>query len=150
MLKEQEVDTIVTLSMPVEKGSIKGTDYWSDLQEGGDTLLMQEEEQSLVQRQLRGGVRQLHYQNWPEQGIPKIALFKKLLETAVSTKPLVVHCSAGIGRTGTFVLADALVRNGSADEVPITKTFCEMRLQRPGTIQTWQQLKTVIEVLRTP
>lgn len=146
MLKEQEVDTIVTLSMPEEKGQVKGLDYWSALQEGGDKIIMQEEEQVLVERQLRGGVRQIHYQRWPDQGVPKISLFKKLLESAKTDKPLVVHCSAGIGRTGTFVLADALTRYGASPEMPLVKTFAEMRTQRAGTIQTWQQLKTVVSL----
>ena len=53
---------------------------------------------------------QLHFTGWPDAGIPKIDLtYQTFLEMFVVVKknkntfPMVVHCSAGVGRTGTFI-----------------------------------------------
>ncbi|GMR48664.1 hypothetical protein PMAYCL1PPCAC_18859, partial [Pristionchus mayeri] len=50
-------------------------------------------------------VHHLHWESWPDRGVPPIdnSIFKLLAKVNKSTKPIVVHCSAGIGRTGTTV-----------------------------------------------
>jgi len=59
-------------------------------------------------------VRHYLFTDWPDRGIPgDINSFNELLkqldiEKPVRTGPIVVHCSAGVGRTGTFIALDCL------------------------------------------
>ena len=57
-------------------------------------------------------VRQFHYLEWPDHGVPKTAeSFRQFMDAVTATDadltgPMVVHCSAGIGRTGVFCTVD--------------------------------------------
>ena len=59
-------------------------------------------------------VRQLHYLGWPDHGVPSdlasfaslLQLYRSLRAVTPRTAPVIVHCSAGIGRTGTFCTID--------------------------------------------
>ncbi|THD23942.1 Receptor-type tyrosine-protein phosphatase gamma [Fasciola hepatica] len=60
-------------------------------------------------------VRQLHMTSWPDMDVPDLVHFEKLLSRHSDLKmhdetvgPTVVHCRAGVGRTGTFIAADVL------------------------------------------
>ncbi|XP_022666879.1 tyrosine-protein phosphatase non-receptor type 11-like isoform X2 [Varroa destructor] len=61
--------------------------------------------------------------------------------------PIVVHCSAGIGRTGTFIVIDLIVdevkRRGLAVDIDILRTIRMLRRQRSGMVQTEAQYKFV-------
>jgi len=60
-------------------------------------------------------VYQLHFTGWPDHGIPDTEkgngkvfdvfseMNKKVDEFNINKNPIIVHCSAGVGRTGTFV-----------------------------------------------
>ncbi|ETN69194.1 Protein-tyrosine phosphatase [Necator americanus] len=50
-------------------------------------------------------IRHFQWENWPDRGVPptKFTATNMLSEIRGTTKPIVVHCSAGIGRTGTIV-----------------------------------------------
>lgn len=59
-------------------------------------------------------VTQLHFRNWPDHGVPDLVqnfetferineIIYKHSETYKSASPVVVHCSAGVGRTGTII-----------------------------------------------
>ena len=66
-------------------------------------------------------VFQFHYRTWPDQGAPHnpdsvIEFLRdvnikhtKLTECGIIPGPIVVHCSAGIGRTGTFIVIDIIL-----------------------------------------
>ncbi|XP_077575694.1 tyrosine-protein phosphatase non-receptor type 9 isoform X1 [Stigmatopora nigra] len=99
------------------------------------------------------------YVSWPDFGVPKSASamldFREHVlqrqEVAVQSlssswkgppegPPVVVHCSAGIGRTGTFCTLDiCLSRLEDIDTVDIHQTVRRMRTQRAFSIQTWDQ-----------
>ncbi|KAG9259652.1 tyrosine-protein phosphatase non-receptor type 9-like [Astyanax mexicanus] len=109
------------------------------------------------------------YVSWPDFGVPKSASamldfraqVKQRQELALRTlypdwtgppggPPVVVHCSAGIGRTGTFCTLDiCLSRLEDIGTVDIKQTVRRMRTQRAFSIQTWDQYyfcyKAVIE-----
>jgi tyrosine-protein phosphatase non-receptor type 9 len=54
--------------------------------------------------------------------------------------PMIVHCSAGIGRTGTFVTLDISInRLKKEGKINIRKTVEKIRLQRASAVQTSEQ-----------
>uniref|UniRef100_A0A673CBD4 Tyrosine-protein phosphatase non-receptor type 9 n=1 Tax=Sphaeramia orbicularis TaxID=375764 RepID=A0A673CBD4_9TELE len=99
------------------------------------------------------------YVSWPDFGVPKSASamldFREHVlqrrEAAVKSlgsswtgppggPPVVVHCSAGIGRTGTFCTLDiCLSRLEDIGTVDVRQTVRRMRTQRAFSIQTWDQ-----------
>ncbi|XP_020497559.2 tyrosine-protein phosphatase non-receptor type 9 [Labrus bergylta] len=99
------------------------------------------------------------YVSWPDFGVPKSASamldFREHVlqrrEAAVQSlgtswtgppggPPVVVHCSAGIGRTGTFCTLDiCLSRLEDIGTVNVRQTVRRMRTQRAFSIQTWDQ-----------
>lgn len=104
-------------------------------------------------------VSQFHYMIWPDFSEPSspVSFLRLLAEVRKSggldseDQPAVVHCSAGIGRSGTFCLIDsilAMIENqGSADNIDISNTLVEMRDYRMGLIQTPTQLRFSYEAI---
>jgi len=135
MVWEQRTKAILMLNGLVERGMVKCHRYWpEDVDEEIDLFdvdlkvkLLEEKEMEhfiirkcLLTDQVSGESRQVvqfHYTAWPDFGLPESpASFLEYL-TAVSESgsldlsnevgPSVVHCSAGIGRSGTFCLVDS-------------------------------------------
>ncbi|XP_039278631.1 tyrosine-protein phosphatase corkscrew [Nilaparvata lugens] len=112
-----------------------------------------------------------HFQAWPDHGVPSDpgcvlnflhdvnARQDSLVEAgegsgagpgageACGAGPVVVHCSAGIGRTGTFIVIDMILdqikRQGIDCEIDIQRTIQMVRSQRSGMVQTEAQYKFV-------
>jgi len=66
-------------------------------------------------------VVQLHYTAWPDHGVPdSTKTFLELIEMShdnnLNKSPIVVHCSAGVGRTGTFIAVDYLLKKADQHE----------------------------------
>lgn len=81
-------------------------------------------------------VIQLDFQNWPDCGIPKKENLQKLIlrtnEIKDSSGPIYVHCTAGIGRTGTFIAAHSSLKIAMQRKKPnYLKSIFKMRSQRP-------------------
>ncbi|EYB83047.1 hypothetical protein Y032_0344g3080 [Ancylostoma ceylanicum] len=94
-----------------------------------------------------------HYQwiDWPDRGVPEadlapIALLAKLKE---NTEPIIVHCSAGIGRTGSIVLIQHAMELLHKNEplLEVSGYLLELRKQRNNSVQTEQQYLYVHQVL---
>ena len=96
----------------------------------------------------------LHYEGWPDFGIPAeaatILSLVRLLNEVVARRvkaanaPVVVHCSAGCGRTGTFCTVDNVIKaigngDGNMDEDLIYQTVLGIREQRMSLVQTLRQ-----------
>ena len=98
---------------------------------------------------------QLHYEEWPDFGTPAepatILSLVKLLNEITSQRqkgknaPVIVHCSAGCGRTGTFCTVDSVVGqldrsqdNGGGKDL-ILETVLGLREQRMSLVQTLRQ-----------
>lgn len=67
-------------------------------------------------------IEHLHYTSWPDHNVPKyahsvIAYVRKLQTLPVGHGPIIVHCSAGVGRTGTIILCDICSRQALAEGV---------------------------------
>lgn len=98
-------------------------------------------------------IRQLHYIHWPDFNVPDCpdAFLDFLYAVRDSgcfepdVGPPIIHCSAGIGRSGTFCLVDScLVLADEGKEINmhvIRSTLLHMRMQRMGLIQTEHQLR---------
>ncbi|XP_061850464.1 tyrosine-protein phosphatase non-receptor type 2 isoform X3 [Colius striatus] len=93
-----------------------------------------------------------HYTTWPDFGVPESPasflnfLFKVRESGSLNPEhgPAVVHCSAGIGRSGTFSLVDTclvLMEKKDPFSVDIKKVLLDMRKYRMGLIQTPDQLR---------
>ena len=51
-------------------------------------------------------------------------------------QPIIVHCSAGVGRTGTFILIDAMLEMAKIEkQIDVLKHFCVIRLQRINLVE---------------
>lgn len=96
-------------------------------------------------------VVQFHYTTWPDFGIPSspvafLQFLKEVRESGALDKdvgPPIIHCSAGIGRSGTFCLVDCclvLIDKEGEDKVAVQDVLLELRRFRMGLIQTVDQL----------
>ena len=106
-------------------------------------------------------VTQYHYEKWPDFGVPEgtevnnfLKLVNHVAEEYPSTEdvPNIVHCSAGVGRSGTFCLVDSCLERMAITGEPITQeqvvdTLLHMRSQRMGLIQTDDQLRFALTAI---
>ena len=87
----------------------------------------------------------LHYKGWPDFGIPNdTKAFISMIREANKSQggPIVVHCSAGLGRTGVFItVQSALALHEAGYEVDLMRIATTIRKQRDGMIQTADQFK---------
>uniref|UniRef100_A0A8C2XZF2 protein-tyrosine-phosphatase n=1 Tax=Capra hircus TaxID=9925 RepID=A0A8C2XZF2_CAPHI len=105
-------------------------------------------------------VKHYQYFSWPDHGVPAeptgVLSFLDEVNRAQSSMPgagpMVVHCSAGIGRTGTIIVIDILVdvirRQGLDCDIDVPKTIQLVRRQRSGMVQTEAQYKFVYLALQ--
>ncbi|XP_067374146.1 receptor-type tyrosine-protein phosphatase epsilon-like isoform X1 [Channa argus] len=92
-------------------------------------------------------VRHFHFHGWPEIGIPAdgrgmidiIAAVQRQQQQS-GNHPIIVHCSAGAGRTGTFIaLSNILERVKAEGLLDVFQTVKSLRMQRPHMVQTVEQ-----------
>ena len=89
-------------------------------------------------------VTQYHFTSWPDHGVPKFATsltaFIRRVQKGHNKDdgyPLLVHCSAGVGRTGTFILLDSMLERMKAeDTVNVYEFLYNMRTRRVLMVQT--------------
>ncbi|EYC24319.1 hypothetical protein Y032_0014g2439 [Ancylostoma ceylanicum] len=94
----------------------------------------------------------LQFIGWPDHGCPEqpesVLRFLDAVDVACkkaisSQGPVIVHCSAGIGRTGTFIVIDILLNQirhrGSSCPIDIPRTVMKIREQRSRMVQTEAQ-----------
>ncbi|KAI3358071.1 hypothetical protein L3Q82_003082 [Scortum barcoo] len=171
MIWEQKTKAVIMLNRVIEKGSEKCAQYWPTAEEREMafrdtrflvTLLSEDVKSYYTTRVLElqnlstGEKREIyhfHYTTWPDFGVPESPasflnfLFKVRESGALSVDhgPAVVHCSAGIGRSGTFSLVDTCVvlmdKRKDPSSVDIKSILLDMRKYRMGLIQTPDQLR---------
>lgn len=171
MVWEQRTRGVVMLNRVIEKGSIKCAQYWPEREERDAIFEDTNFKLTLVSEDIKSyyTVRQLelenlctqetreilhfHYTTWPDFGVPESPasflnfLFKVRESGCLNSDqgPVVVHCSAGIGRSGTFCLVDTCLLLMSLRKDPssvrIRDVLLEMRRYRTGLIQTADQLR---------
>ncbi|TPP60267.1 putative receptor protein tyrosine phosphatase [Fasciola gigantica] len=98
-----------------------------------------------------------HYQytDWRDFDVPPSPLpVLKFVEASIShwsldKGPIIVHCSAGVGRTGTYICIESLIRQLQAEHVVSIRGFLEhIRQQRMKLVQTEQQYAFIHDALR--
>ncbi|KAL7072525.1 hypothetical protein ACQ4LE_008066 [Meloidogyne hapla] len=164
---EQQVPAIIALTKCVEKGRDKCHQYWPDnrlrsvLYADIEVTLLTEsiDYEEFTIRELRltnlsepgqqpRSVLHLHYQAWPDFGVPEhpvgivhfARLFRNKLPPSPSNKPTIVHCSAGVGRSGTFIALDRLIQHIECGKpIDVFGSVYEMRLERCHMVQNEQQ-----------
>uniref|UniRef100_H2ZL62 protein-tyrosine-phosphatase n=1 Tax=Ciona savignyi TaxID=51511 RepID=H2ZL62_CIOSA len=133
MIWDQNVTTIIMVTNLEEGKEVKCALYWPQSGSSifGDLSVVYLGENHLVDytirkftvQQCRGeatlSVRrnlvQYHFTSWPDFGVPKspsgILKFMRKIKHSSPTGygAVVVHCSAGVGRTGTYICIDAMV-----------------------------------------
>ncbi|KAK2191690.1 hypothetical protein NP493_48g07132 [Ridgeia piscesae] len=99
-------------------------------------------------------MRQFHFTGWPDLGTPEFAYpllaFHRKVHSFDSERrgPLVVHCSAGVGRTGTFIAIDILTEQAKAEgKVDVFHCVSLLRTQRMNMVQTLEQYIFVYQAL---
>ncbi|XP_010292173.1 PREDICTED: receptor-type tyrosine-protein phosphatase V-like, partial [Phaethon lepturus] len=160
---EQNVCNIIMLTVCMENGRVLCDHYWpseSAPVSYGQVrvhLLMQSSSEEWTMREFKlwheclqaeRHVSHLHYTAWPDHGIPEsttsIMTFRELVREHIqSTKdagPTLVHCSAGVGRTGTFIALDRLLQQLKQEKVVDTfGVVYALRMNRYLMIQTLSQ-----------
>ncbi|CAH3194787.1 unnamed protein product, partial [Porites evermanni] len=98
---------------------------------------------------------QYHFTSWPDHSVPRdtsaFLMFHHKLRSALAVDPgpIVVHCSAGVGRTGAFIAIDSLMEQMEAEKVVDVFGFtARMRKQRNYMVQTQEQYWFIYDVLR--
>uniref|UniRef100_A0A6P4ELZ8 Tyrosine-protein phosphatase 99A isoform X2 n=1 Tax=Drosophila rhopaloa TaxID=1041015 RepID=A0A6P4ELZ8_DRORH len=166
MIWEQRVAIIVMITNLVERGRRKCDMYWP--KDGVETYgviqvkLIEEEVMSTYtvrtlqikhlklkkkkQCNTEKLVYQYHYTNWPDHGTPDHPLpvlnFVKKSSAAnpAEAGPIVVHCSAGVGRTGTYIVLDAMLKQIQQKSIANVFGFLRhIRAQRNFLVQTEEQ-----------
>nr|XP_032836820.1 receptor-type tyrosine-protein phosphatase beta-like isoform X2 [Petromyzon marinus] len=175
MVWEQKVNQIVMLTNCVERGQPKCECYWpmdiTPVRYGDIGLVMEWDKPSpewtirhlVVKNHKTDEKRSLyhfHFTAWPDHGVPdttdSLTNFVRLFRTHVNTTnkggPIVVHCSAGVGRTGTFISLDHLLQDiDKKPEIDIYGIVHDMRMSRVLMVQTEMQYifihKCILKVL---
>uniref|UniRef100_A0A668AGZ1 Protein tyrosine phosphatase receptor type N2 n=1 Tax=Myripristis murdjan TaxID=586833 RepID=A0A668AGZ1_9TELE len=94
-------------------------------------------------------VTQFHFLTWLNQNVPETSRtlldFRRKVNKCYRGRscPIIVHCSDGAGRSGTYVLIDMVLNKMAkgAKEIDIAATLEHLRDQRPGMVQTKDQFE---------
>jgi len=164
MVWEQGCVVIVMLTRLQDNGCQLCTRYWPE--EGSDQYHIFEVHlvsehiwcedylvRSVYLKNTRTGetrtVTQFHFRSWPAHGVPSstkaLLEFRRKVNKSYRGRscPIVVHCSDGVGRAGTYVLIDMVLNRLSkgCKEIDIAATLEHIRDQRGGMVQNRQQFE---------
>jgi protein tyrosine phosphatase len=166
------IQIVIMVCKEVEMGKRKCSRYWA---EPGETL----EFDGITVREARPSshvvedvvlrnmvaevdneqlfVQQFHYTEWPDHGVPDtvdpiLDMIQMVRDAQPGDEPpIVVHCSAGCGRTGAVCVIDyvwsLIKQNAIPADFSLSNLVCEMRQQRVSIIQTKEQYVMVYKAV---
>ncbi|XP_063800226.1 mucin-19-like [Pseudophryne corroboree] len=104
---------------------------------------------TMMQSRQTTQVRHFHFTAWPDHGVPKttndLIQFRNLIRQYTASycppsSPILVHCSAGVGRTGTFIALDRIIKQIEAeDRIDVYAIVHDLRMHRGLMVQTDSQ-----------
>uniref|UniRef100_A0A672RN03 protein-tyrosine-phosphatase n=1 Tax=Sinocyclocheilus grahami TaxID=75366 RepID=A0A672RN03_SINGR len=159
MIWQEQSACIVMVTNLVEVGRVKCYKYWPDDAEVyGDFKVTFVEVEPLAEYVVRTftlerrgfnevrEVKQFHFTGWPDHGVPYHAtgllsfIRRVKMSNPPTAGPIVVHCSAGAGRTGCYIVIDIMLdmaeREGVVDIYNCVKA---LRSRRINMVQTEEQ-----------
>ncbi|XP_052097034.1 receptor-type tyrosine-protein phosphatase T-like isoform X7 [Mytilus californianus] len=175
MIWQYDCGKIVMLTNVCELGKQKCKQYWPDpesktKQYGSTEILLIDEDVysdftirtlKIVKENQSKTVKQFHFTAWPDKDVPKYAssivhFRHKVFSSNVSPNgPIIIHCSAGIGRTGTFIALDYIVNEANdLKYIDVFKCVETLRRQRVNMVQTARQYvflhEAILEAVMCP
>lgn len=173
MVWEQNVHSLVMVTQCVERGMVKCDRYWpidSEPLYYGDVVVQLLSEKVLPEWTIRDFkiscegqlryprmVRQFHYTIWPDHGVPEttqsliqfVRTVRDYIDRTTSPGVTAVHCSAGVGRTGTFIVLDRVLKQLDRNcTVDIYGCVFDLRLHRSYMVQTECQYAYIHQCVR--
>ncbi|KAH0919968.1 hypothetical protein HID58_027628 [Brassica napus] len=132
---------------PREFGNISVKTKWVKTTDAALLLRNLEVNHKETEDQQPMSVLHIQYAEWPDHGVPKDTvaargILKRLYQVPPSLGPIIVHCSAGIGRTGTYCAIHNTIQRilvGDMSALDLAKTVTMFRRQRNGMVQTMDQ-----------
>ncbi|XP_058847124.1 tyrosine-protein phosphatase non-receptor type 13-like isoform X2 [Acipenser ruthenus] len=169
MVWEQKSNVIAMMTQEVEGGKVKCQRYWPDTprtaamvddrlqltllkhQHLGNFILRLIEVKDVQTGEIQH-VTHLNFTGWPDHGTPsepeQLLTFISYMRHIHQSGPIITHCSAGIGRSGTLICIDVVLGLISKDvDFDISDVVRTMRLQRHGMIQTEEQYVFCYQVI---
>ncbi|XP_075972361.1 protein tyrosine phosphatase non-receptor type corkscrew [Anticarsia gemmatalis] len=186
MIWQEDVRIIIMTTKEIERGKVKCERYWPELNKTEiykKFTICNEFESSTpdytlrrfimtrVDEDVKRTIYHFHFTAWPDHGVPSepgrvlnilLDVNYRLQQIMTAPEPpaqaaVCVHCSAGIGRTGTFIVIDMILdqirKEGFDCEIDIHRTVQMVRDQRSGMVQNEAQYKfiymAVLEFIET-
>eukprot|EP00075_Anas_platyrhynchos_P018350 XP_027307603.1 tyrosine-protein phosphatase non-receptor type 3 isoform X2 [Anas platyrhynchos] len=165
---DHKLSLIIMLTTLTERGRTKCHQYWPDppdvMEYGSFRVKCHSEDCTIayviremvvtnVETEQQHNVTHLQYVAWPDHGVPDdsmdfLEFVTCMRPKRVENEPVLVHCSAGIGRTGVLVTMETAMclieRNQPVYPLDIVR---KMRDQRAMMVQTSSQYKFVCEAI---
>ena len=176
MIDEHKCNIIIMLCKEFEGGREKCTRYWdNNIKMENYTIMLKSEEnkdQYIIRDILLRNknnqeriIKQIHYTGWPDHGVPDIQdgkvfdVFSEIIEKTDQYKgdgPIVVHCSAGVGRTGTYIsmyylekeIKKQIKDNVKEIKFSIFNLVRKMKEMRRCLVQTYDQYVFIYEFVK--
>ncbi|XP_075068896.1 tyrosine-protein phosphatase non-receptor type 3 isoform X3 [Mixophyes fleayi] len=168
MVWDNRLTLLIMLTTLTERGKTKCQQYWPDppdvVQYGNFRVTCNSEDctiayvfREIILMNIETGeelpICHLQYVAWPDHGVPDdssdfLEFVICVREKRVKNQPILVHCSAGIGRTGVLITMETAIclieQNQPVYPLDIVR---QMRDQRPMMVQTSSQYKFVCEAI---
>ncbi|XP_023563160.1 receptor-type tyrosine-protein phosphatase C [Octodon degus] len=171
MIWEQKATVIVMVTRCEEGNRNKCAAYWPTMEEGnrtfGDVTVKINEHKrcpdyiiqkmNIANKKEKGtgrAVTHIQFISWPDHGVPEDSHLLLKLRRRVNafsnffSGPIVVHCSAGVGRTGTYIGIDAMLEGLEAEgQVDVYSYVVNLRRQRCLMVQVEAQYILIHQAL---